>query len=137
MLTHPDHPHHTTFKQTLAGVHAAELTRGVAHGPHSANVAGAVAAQAVNDGLQRIDRVEFSSAGDKVRAVQVHPLRDEPGLNISTQPLDTGYAVEQSLHASSRLAEQAHDLHQRRIEQQSQHLSRPHAVAMQGLAPAF
>lgn len=137
LLTHPGHPHHALFNQSLEGVNRAEAARGIAHGPHSEHVAGAVAAQAVRDGLQRVDRVEFSSSGEKVRAVQVHPLRDEPGLNTATQPLETRDAVQQSLHASSTLADQAQAVHQQRVEQQSQHLSQPHARNMQGLAPAL
>lgn len=136
LLSHPDHPHHPLFEQSLAGVRQMECERGIASGRHSEHVAGAVTVQAVREGLQRVDRVELNDSGSLVRGVQVG-MRDETALNRSTQPLETAQAARQTVAESSR---QVHDVEQRRqaqVEQQNIHLNRPHAANMQGLAPAM
>lgn len=98
------HPQHALYTQALAQVHAVEAERGIAHGRHSENLAGSLTVAAVHAGLQRIDRVEFNREGCFARAVQVSPMRDEPGLNRSTPAVDTHAAIRQPLQASSQHA---------------------------------
>ena len=87
------HPQHALYVQALQRVHAEEDRRGIPHGRHSGNLAGALTAAAANAGLVRIDRIEFNHTGALARAVQVHPLCDEPGLNRSSAAIDTGAAL--------------------------------------------
>ena len=91
------HPHHALYAQALERVHAEEDWRGIAHGRHSERVSGALAAAAANAGLVRIDRVEFNRDGTHARAVQVHPHRDEPGLNRASAAVDLHHALTASL----------------------------------------
>lgn len=97
----PAHPAHHHFTRALDRIHAAEVERGIAHGPHSHKVAGAVVARMQADGLERIDRVELSHDGRYVRGVQVHPTRDEAGLNRATLPIETATAVQQSIRENA------------------------------------
>ena len=104
LLSDPSHPRHALYTQALDEVHAAESRRGIAHGPHSERLAGAISVAASQANLTRIDRVELNTAGTLARAVQVSPLRDEPALNRSTPAIDTHAAMRQSLQSSSRQA---------------------------------
>ena len=101
LLTDPAHPAHARFCHTLGCVHAVETERGIAHGPHSERAAGALLAQMQRDGLEHADRVELSTDGRYMRAVQIHPLRDEFALNRMTTPIETARAATQSLAEST------------------------------------
>lgn len=104
LLSSPAHPHHALYGQAMHQLHATESTRQIPAGPHSENLAAALAVEAVRAGLTRVDRVELNDRGTLARAVQVHPLRDEPGLNRMTDPIDTAVASRQPLaHASEQL----------------------------------
>lgn len=106
LLSSSDHPHHALYTQTLHHLRAAEAARGIAPGPHSEQLAAALTVSALEAGLTRIDRVELNDRGTLARAVQVHPLRDEPGLNRMTGPVDTAVASRQPVaHASAQLRE--------------------------------
>ena len=87
------HPQHVLYAQALGGVHAEEDRRRVPHGRHSEHLAGALTMAAANAGLARIDRVELNTTGTLARAVQVHPLRDEPSLNRTSVSVDTHAAL--------------------------------------------
>jgi len=104
-FTNPYHPHHALYQQALHQVHAEESRRHIHPGRHSERLAGALTVQVVRDGLARIDRVELNDTGHLVRAVQVSPIRDEPGLNRTTDPIATQQASQQPLHHSSDLAQ--------------------------------
>lgn len=101
LLTHPKHPHHDLFRSAMEKVHGAEFQRQIAPGPHSERLAAALTAEALREGLTRIDRVEFNERGTLARAVQLHPLRDESGLNRSTDGIGTQQASMQSILQSS------------------------------------
>lgn len=87
------HPQHALYAQALQQVHAEEDRRRIPHGRHSEHLAGALTAAAANSGINRIDRVELNTAGTLARSVQVHPLRDEPGLNRCSASVQTHHAL--------------------------------------------
>lgn len=93
------HPQHALYAQALRQVHADEAHRQLAHGRHSEHLAAALAVAAGNAGVTRIDRIEVNAAGTLARAVQVGALRDEPGLNRTTPPVDIHRALATPLHA--------------------------------------
>ncbi|GAB1594796.1 hypothetical protein PAGU2638_04750 [Lysobacter sp. PAGU 2638] len=102
LVTSRTNPHHALYERTLEKVREAEHARGVASGPHSERMAAALTTELVRDGITRVDRVEFNSAGTLVRAVQIGAMRDEPGLNHSTGAISTRQASTQSVAESSR-----------------------------------
>jgi hypothetical protein len=106
-FTSRHHPHHALYEQSLRQVHAEESRRQIQHGPHSEVLAGALTVEATRHGMTRIDRVELNDTGTLVRAVQVSPLRDEPGLNRTTDPITTQQATHTPLSQSSEQARQA------------------------------
>lgn len=106
LLTHPQHQHHGLFRNAMEKVHGAEFQRRIAPGQHSENLAAALTVEALREGLTRIDRVEFNDRGTLARAVQVHPLRDEPGLNRNTDGIGTQQAATRSILESSQQAQQ-------------------------------
>jgi putative chitinase len=106
-FTSRHHPHHALYEQSLRQVHAEESRRQIQHGPHSEALAGALTVEATRHGMARIDRVELNDTGTLVRAVQVSPLRDEPGLNRTTDPITTQQATHTPLSQSSEQARQA------------------------------
>lgn len=106
LLTHPQHEHHGLYTQVLEKVHAAEEQRGVKAGQHSEKLAAALTVEAIREGLTRIDRVELNDRGTLVRAVQANPLRDEAGLNRTTDAISTQQATHQPLRESSEQAQQ-------------------------------
>ena len=101
------HPHHALYEQALHQVHVEESHRHIQSGPHSEALAGALTVAAANQGLSRIDRVQLNDAGTLVRAIQVSPIRDEPGLNHATMPIDTQQAMHTPLLHSSEQLQQA------------------------------
>jgi hypothetical protein len=112
------HPQHALYTQALRGVHAEEDHRRVPHGRHSENLAGALTAAAANAGLARIDRVELNVDGSRARAVQVHPLRDEPGLNRVTMAIETHVVVQAPKQAHAHQDSAARDRHAVQAAQQ-------------------
>ena len=106
LLTHPQHKHHGLYTQVLEKVHAAEEQRGLKPGQHSDKLAGALTVELIREGITRIDRIELNERGTLARAVQVHPLRDEPGLNRTTDSISTQQAMQQPLRESSEQAQQ-------------------------------
>ena len=109
------HPHHALYEQSLHQVHAEESRRRIPSGPHSEALAGALTVAAVAHGMSRIDRVELNDTGMLVRAVQVSPVRDEPGLNRTTDPVST-QAMHTPLLQSSGQARHAAPGQQRQQE---------------------
>jgi hypothetical protein len=110
------HPHHALYEQSLHQVHAEESRRRIPSGPHSEALAGALTVAAVAHGMSRIDRVELNDTGMLVRAVQVSPVRDEPGLNRTTDPVSTQQAMHTPLLQSSGQARHAAPGQQRQQE---------------------
>lgn len=92
------HPQHPLYGQALRALHTEEDHRRIPHGRHSEHLAGALTTAAANAGLVRIDRVELNTTGTLARAVQVHPMRDEPGLNRSSLAVDTHAALTRTPH---------------------------------------
>lgn len=94
------HPHHALYTQARTALQATD------HPTHANtdNLAAALTLAALHAGLTRIDRVELNDTGTLARAVQASPLRDEPGLNQYTGPIDIAHARQQPLHASSEHA---------------------------------
>ncbi|GAB1596847.1 XVIPCD domain-containing protein [Lysobacter claricitrinus] len=103
-LTDTSHPDYPLFERTLGLVEAAERTRGITPGVHSANIAAALVVSARDAGLQRIDRVDFGEPPRFVRAVQVMPGGAPEHERMAT--LETRTASVQSLHASSDMLAQ-------------------------------
>ncbi|WP_133501049.1 XVIPCD domain-containing protein [Cognatilysobacter terrigena] len=102
LVTSPSNPNHALFEKTLEKVREAEHARGIPSGPHSERIAAALTTELVRDGITRVDRVEFNTSGTLVRAVQVSPVRDEPGLNRATDAISARQASTQSIAESSR-----------------------------------
>lgn len=100
-VSEPSHPRHALYRQALDAISHLERTHGLPAGPHSERIAGAMCACAAREGLMRIDRIELSHDRSLVRAVEVSGVRDEPGLNRSTQPVSTVVAAQQALATSS------------------------------------
>lgn len=99
------HPHHALYLQALHGIHAEETRRQIPHGQYSQRLAGTVAVDAVRHGLTRIDRIDFTTDGRLVRAVQVSSICDVPGLNTMTNLIATERGIRQPLsdsHAQAR-----------------------------------
>ena len=134
LVASPSNPFHALFDHTVGKVRAAEHARGIASGPHSERIAAALTTELVRDGITRVDRVEFNTNGTLVRAVQVSPVRDEPGLNRATDAISARQASTQSIAESSRqLHEVAVNVQAQRQDPQFAQ-SRPHAVPAPTLA---
>lgn len=101
LVSHPCHAHHALYLQLLDKVHEGERARGATPRPHSRRIAAALVVECLREGVSRVDRVEFSHDGSRVRAVQAGALRDEPGLNRVTGALDAAQAMRQPLADSS------------------------------------
>lgn len=99
-ITDPRHADYALFERTLGLVQSAEGARGIASGPHSANLAAALVVQMRRDGLQHVDRIDLSEPPRFARAVQVVPGAPPETERVSA-PVDTRIASSQSLHASS------------------------------------
>lgn len=115
LMTHPSHPHHALYSQVLEKVHAEERTRGIQPGHHSQRIAAALAVECLREGITRVDRVELNRDTTLVRGVEVSPVRDEPGLNRSTDAISTAQATQQPLRESS---EQIHQVAVNHLAQQ-------------------
>lgn len=101
LMSHPCNAHHALYVQVLEKVHAEERARGLASGHHSQRIAAALAVECLREGISRVDRVELSHDMNLARAVQVSALRDEPGLNRSTDGISTAQAAQQTLLEST------------------------------------
>jgi len=106
LMSHPSHPQHALYAQVLERVQAEERAKGIAPGPHSARIAGALAVECLREGITRVDRVELNRDISLVRGVQVSALRDEPGLNITTDAISTRQATAQPMRESSEQLQQ-------------------------------
>ncbi|HZX79970.1 MAG TPA: peptidoglycan-binding protein [Lysobacter sp.] len=107
LMSDPAHPHHKLYAQALEKVREAEKARGLPIGAHSERVAAALVVECLREGITRVDRVELNDAKTLARAVQVSPMRDESGLNRSTDAISLPQASRQTLGESS---EQAHQV---------------------------
>ncbi|TBR14728.1 MAG: peptidoglycan-binding protein [Lysobacter sp.] len=101
LMSHTTHPQHALYAQVLDKVQAEERTRGQPTGHHSRRIAAALAVECLREGITRVDRVELNRDVSLVRGVQVSPIRDEPGLNRSTDGISVRQAVAQPLRESS------------------------------------
>lgn len=117
LMSHPTHPHHAMYARILEKVQAEDRARGIASGRHSEHIAAALAVECLREGITRIDQVEFSADHRLVRVVQASPMRDEPGLNRSTDGISVAQAIRQSMAESS---EQIHQVAVNRQAQQQQ-----------------
>lgn len=131
LLSHPSHPQHALFTQVLEKVRAEERAKGIVSGPHGMRVAGALVVECVREGITRVDRVELNREGTLVRGVQVSPLRDEPGLNMTTGAISTLQASQQTLAGSSEQAHQvAINVQAQQQDAQRRQTQRVHATAL-------
>ena len=96
-LAHPGHPHHDLFERVHMQLRETEVDRGIKPGPHTAQLAGALTVACLAQGIKRVDRVEFNDTGTFARVVDVHPLRDETGLNRRSLNVPTAEGSRQSL----------------------------------------
>lgn len=116
LVSEPGHPRHDMYRQAVGAVAQLERSHGLPGGAHSERIAGAMCLAAAQEGLTRIDRIELSRDRSMIRALEVSTVRDEPGLNRTTQPVSTGAAAAASLATSSE-ALQRHLDGQARAEQ--------------------
>lgn len=129
LMTHASHADHALYKQVLERVQDAEKARGIASGDHSMRLAAALTVEARREGLSQIDRVELSTNGSLARAVQVSTVRDEVGLNRSTDAISTQQAVQQPVRESSeQLAQVNANVQARERENAQRQQSTPAAV---------
>ncbi|WP_456953903.1 XVIPCD domain-containing protein [Lysobacter sp. HA35] len=105
-MSDPAHPQHRLYEQVLDKVRAAETARGTPVGAHSERIAASLVVECEREGIARVDRVEINDTGKLVRAVQVSPMRDETGLNRSTDAIDLAQASRQPLAESAQQAHQ-------------------------------
>lgn len=126
-LNGADHPGHTMYRQTLAGVHALDAQHGRTSDTHSEQLAAALAISAQQAGLNRIDSVTLGTKGAHVFAAQ-GPL-DSPLKRVAKVP--TMAAPETPISHSSRqweqVNQQAADQH---AAPQQQTPQQPHTQAM-------
>lgn len=122
LMIHPSHPHHALYTQVLEKVHAEERAKGIPSGHHSQRIAAALAVECLREGITHVDRVELNRDTTLVRGVEVSPVRDEPGLNRSTDAISTAQASQQPMRESSEQIHQVavNQLAQQREEQQRQ-----------------
>lgn len=97
----PGHRLHGLFGQSMQALREIERRLGIDEGVHTFNAAGVLARAAATAGLARVDRVELNHAGTLARAVEIHPLRDEAGLNRVSDPVEVARAVATPLEVSS------------------------------------
>lgn len=134
LMSHRCHAHHALYAQVLEKVHAEERARGVASGHHSQRIAAALAVECLREGITRVDRVELNRDASLARAVQVSPLRDEPGLNRSTDGIDTAQAARQTMLEST---EQLRQVAANVQAQQRDELQRAAQAPSQRAQPAY
>lgn len=103
LLSDAQHLRHALYLQASDAVARMEREHGLPAGPHSERIAGSVCVCASREGLARIDHVELSADRSLVRAVEVSTVRDEAGLNRTTQPIPTVAAAQATLASSSDL----------------------------------
>lgn len=121
LMSHPSHPHHALYTQVLEKVHAEERAKGIPSGHHSKRIAAALAVECLREGITRVDRVELNRDTTLVRGVEVSPVRDEPGLNRTTDAISTRQASQQPMRESSEQIQQVavNQLAQQREEQRA------------------
>lgn len=105
LMSDPSHPQHALFMQAVAKVAEAEKAKGIAVGPHTQRIAGAVVVEAVREGLTRIDRVAISDNRTLVWAIDDHKGPAEAGLG-RTEGIGLAQASLQPLAESTRQAHQ-------------------------------
>jgi len=132
LLSAPNHPHNPVYTRTLNALHAAESARDIPPGPHSERLAAALTVSALEAGIARVDRVELNDRGTLARVIQASPIRDEPGLNLTSRPVDTAAASRQPLQETSELARALSPVHA--IDAEPQALRTQQALA-QSLPP--
>lgn len=101
------HPAHAMYRQALDAVCELDRHLGVPSGKHSISLAGVVAAEAVSNGLSRIDRVDLGKDATHARAVEFVRGVDDPARNRTSLPIDVSRAVAQPLEISSQHAAEA------------------------------
>ena len=124
LMSHPSHPQHALYAQVLEKVHAEERVRGIEPGHHSQRIAAALAVECLREGISRVDRVELNRDTTRVRGVEVSPLRDEPGLNRTTDAISTGQASQQPMRESSEQMQQV-AVNQAAQQREQQRMERP------------
>lgn len=102
-LDHPDHPGFPMFQQARTGVHQLDAEQGRVPDKLSENIAGALAASARSQGLNRIDAVALSDDGSHVWAAQ-HII---PGALNATASVPAAQAVNTPLERSTEAFQQA------------------------------
>ena len=123
-MSHPAHPQHALYAQVLEKVHAEERLRGIEPGHHSQRIAAALAVECLREGITRVDRVELNRDTTRVRGVEASPLRDEPGLNRTTDAISTGQASQQPVRESSEQMQQV-AVNQAAQQREQQRMARP------------
>lgn len=106
LMSHASHPHHALYTQVLEKVHTEERAKGLQAGAHSERIAAALAVECLREGITRVDRVELNRDVSFVRGVQVSAVRDEPGLNRTTDAISVPQAAQQPLRESSEQMQQ-------------------------------
>lgn len=121
-LDDPKNPHHAMYEQALAGVHKLDAAIGRTPDQHSAQLAGAITAEAINKALTRIDAVAMSADGARTFAADnssvLQKLADVPTLQALNTPLSQSNAVAETA-AQSQAQNQAH-AHAQAPQKQSQ-----------------
>ncbi|GAB1596854.1 XVIPCD domain-containing protein [Lysobacter claricitrinus] len=102
------HPAHGLYRQSLDAVIDLNRRHGVPDGTHTTRLAAAIAADALQHHMCRIDRVELSEDRRFARGVEVSATRDESALNRTTGAIDVTRAVQLPLATSSDVALNAH-----------------------------
>lgn len=117
LMSHASHSHNALYAQVLEKLHTEERCRGMPTGHHSERIAAALAVECLREGITRVDRVELNRDASIVRAVQASPMRDEPGLNRTTDGISPAQAARQPMLESSEqmhqvaVNRQAHQYH--------------------------
>lgn len=97
-LDNKHHPDFALYEQALAGVHKAEAQRGIAQGPYSQKVAGALVVAAKSEGISHIDSVALSDNGKRAFAEQKSAL---PGTHGKLAVIETEQAIHTTLAQST------------------------------------
>lgn len=97
LLTDERHPDNPMFQQALAGMQKVDAEQGRTPDQHTANVSGALTAEARARGLTHIDYVVLSTDGSRAWAVQGNP--NDPYKRYAD--VDLSQAVNQSISQSS------------------------------------
>lgn len=111
-LDDPKNPHHAMYEQALAGVHKLDAAIGRTPDQHSAQLAAAITAEAINKGLTRIDAVAMSSDGTKTFAADnssaIQKIADVPTLQALNTPMkQSNAAAETATQAQAQNQAQA------------------------------